>query len=371
VPGLIALDDRSFNHDQAAFQLRGKHADASCDSCHRGKAEERRRYVGIETSGGCSCCHEDPHGRPDATCSFCHDRDGSWSAEGFDHASMARFSVDALHRKVACEGCHDPGLKLRFRFGPAADEAAAEAFSCSGCHRTIERAMEGEIAGREVVRSPHANQVSCTECHEPSSGSGPEACSRCHPADYDLLAVEWYGRLEIERLRLGAGSADRAPAARAVRELRAHNWEGAAQWLRGEAARPGSSRGSGAQPTKGGVVGVRYLRKLRGRGEAMMARSRHAFSPITSNPCGSPAGMRMLSPLPTGNDRSPMETRMDPSRTVMIYKQSCTCLSPWIPARWSSCHIARPRAPVRESITVLCRSPARGPSRTSVRGALS
>jgi len=151
---------------------------------------------------------------------------------------MSRFVLDGIHRGLECGACHGAGEKRRFRFGPQGDPEAADAFSCSGCHRAIASALRGDIAGRKVARSPHDGTVSCAECHDPASTSGPKPCSTCHPPDYDLLAVEWYARLEIERLRLHARGA--APEPDALREIRAHNWEGAAQWLRGEVVGSGS-----------------------------------------------------------------------------------------------------------------------------------
>jgi hypothetical protein len=83
-PELIVFDREAFNHEQAIFGLRGRHAELACESCHErptGIAAQplRMQYLGIEHDLF-TACHEDPHagslttgGR---TCVECHDQEG-------------------------------------------------------------------------------------------------------------------------------------------------------------------------------------------------------------------------------------------------------------------------------------------------------
>lgn len=146
----------AFDHETAAFPLTGKHADVTCDRCHRvpGRAEvvlssgRTARLYRPLPYGECSSCHKDVHrGALGPACSDCHvtvsfrlvDR------KRFDH-SGTRYPLRGAHERLRCENCHH--VERGWGRTPPFQ-------SCSNCHRDVHRG-EATLAGRTV---------DCESCH--------------------------------------------------------------------------------------------------------------------------------------------------------------------------------------------------------------
>lgn len=164
-----------FNHDQTRFPLRGGHVKAPCGNCHGTPA----RYTGIDF-GGCTSCHNDPHGgRFSKTCTNCHN-ENNWHNIAMKPGAHPRLSLSNGHSRVKCGACHDKGHFNRPTRGP----------SCASCHQQVHKADFGKRCekchasirwvglpakiGLDVhdktafaLRGRHGD-VKCDGCHKPS-----------------------------------------------------------------------------------------------------------------------------------------------------------------------------------------------------------
>jgi hypothetical protein len=93
--------DVKFNHDQTRYPLRGKHAAAKCDDCHKSKD-----YKGAPTA--CAGCHNDKKshdGRLGTDCAQCHNV-MDWKRVRFNHDTQTKFKLTGRHAKATCYSCH-------------------------------------------------------------------------------------------------------------------------------------------------------------------------------------------------------------------------------------------------------------------------
>lgn len=213
-PELIVFDRETFNHEQAIFSLRGRHADLECAACHERPTgieaqPTRMQYIGLEHDT-CVACHEDPHAGTltddRRTCLDCHDQD-AWTKRHlrFVHDRDSTFRLDGKHADVACTGCHLP---------PEGSQRLADAplagldTTCAGCHtdphaaQFVETACEtchvasgftgGDVRFRHEtlpafrLEGAHAT-VECAECHRDDAALGARrfrgtatTCAGCH-----------------------------------------------------------------------------------------------------------------------------------------------------------------------------------------------
>jgi len=102
----------SFDHDNTAFRLEGKHKEVKCMDCHKPDKESVKvKFKGLPLS--CDKCHADEHNgqfdnRGKTDCGTCHTPD-NWEASKFDH-NKARFKLDGAHKDLACDKCHKEEL---------------------------------------------------------------------------------------------------------------------------------------------------------------------------------------------------------------------------------------------------------------------
>jgi hypothetical protein len=131
-----------FDHRrETRFPLTGRHARASCESCHRGPLYEQA------LDSRCVACHvaDDVHrGRRGAECEQCHGTD-DWTSMTFDHERATKFPLRGAHTEVSCERCHT---------GKLGEEKTPT--TCDGCH------------GKD---DPHGSQLGkdCAACHDEAS----------------------------------------------------------------------------------------------------------------------------------------------------------------------------------------------------------
>lgn len=178
----------SFDHSRdTRFPLRGRHADAACESCHRaGKFD-----VKLDTA--CVACHraDDAHrGRNGDNCAACHSETG-WTSTRFDHNRDTHFALRGKHADAACAACHRGDLHR------------ALPRDCAGCHHLddVHRGQEGtrcdrchnESGWRQTafkhddthfpLTGLHA-VVPCDACHASTAFKGTGgACFDCHRLD--------------------------------------------------------------------------------------------------------------------------------------------------------------------------------------------
>lgn len=116
--------------------LTGKHADATCNSCHRREAPRSGRASPLKTAPtACAACHADVHaGQFNAgagvDCARCHRSTESFRTITFDHRKDSRYALDAQHQKLECAACHRPlqvGGRSVIRYKPLGVQ-------CADCH---------------------------------------------------------------------------------------------------------------------------------------------------------------------------------------------------------------------------------------------
>lgn len=133
------FDEKAFDHNLAAFPLRGKHQSTGCDKCH-GKPP---KWKGIAFAT-CESCHKDPHAKRFApkACEACHN-ESTWKVDErqmrTDHPKL---SLANGHAEVKCERCHDRGK----------DKAPSKGGKCVSCHKPVHEAKFGNA---------------CETCHKP------------------------------------------------------------------------------------------------------------------------------------------------------------------------------------------------------------
>ena len=187
------------DHEQTNYPLRNEHQDVACDDCHgEGPAAT---FAGLPFAD-CDDCHQDLHEarfEPDA-CTQCHQSDGLWDVDPFDHARTA-YVLAGAHADVRCAACHGEG-ETRTLGGLAHG-------ACLDCHAEDDP-HDGSI-GDLVCADCHAEQAwahltpfdhgrtgwpltdkhaepACVDCHVRVDETVPlnaadEDCLSCHAED--------------------------------------------------------------------------------------------------------------------------------------------------------------------------------------------
>ncbi|MCA9907611.1 MAG: tetrathionate reductase family octaheme c-type cytochrome [Anaerolineae bacterium] len=193
-----------------------------------GKANTLNNFcIGVQSNWqGCTRCHAgygwnsadfDFSNSDNVDCLVCHDQSGAYvkagaglPAEGVDLAAAAQ-SV-GVPTRVNCGSCHfnggggngvkhgDLDESLYFPSENLDVHMGRADFLCTDCHRTEDH----NVAGRSIsVSVDDANQIYCTDCHEPTTLHEDEritahldsvACQTCHiptGARRDPTKMEW------------------------------------------------------------------------------------------------------------------------------------------------------------------------------------
>ncbi|MGE0461070.1 MAG: hypothetical protein AB7Q16_06850 [Vicinamibacterales bacterium] len=194
-----------FNHS-TIFALVGRHAQASCATCHRNNV-----YRG--TPRDCVGCHQDQYNRTTApnhaaagfptTCESCHRAsDSSWQGASFNHATV--FALVGRHAQASCTTCHRNNV---YRGTPR---------TCVGCHQD---------AYNRTSNPPHASSgfpTTCESCHRATDSSwnqgtfnhgfpitsGPhrQSCNTCHQtstATFTCLVCHEHSQSEMDSKHRG------------------------------------------------------------------------------------------------------------------------------------------------------------------------
>lgn len=176
-----------FDHAETRFPLDGKHADASCASCHPG---QRIGAVSMD----CVSCHgvDDVHdGRLGPACGDCHGTSG-WKRPSFDHARKTRFALTGAHGRLGCPDCHvskPEEVKLPTDCAGCHrlddDHRGSRGSDCADCHGTSSWKKTGFDHARDggfALHGEHA-RIACELCHEGgavATKKTPKRCIECH-----------------------------------------------------------------------------------------------------------------------------------------------------------------------------------------------
>jgi hypothetical protein len=167
----------TFNHNQAAFLLTGKHISVNCNACHADMT-----FKG--TPGTCYACHQknDAHnGSMGTECSTCHSTT-AWKPSTFNHNSSG-FPLTGAHSSLACSRCHSGGNFSGVSTACAACHAEPAIHvgvfgtNCAGCHNTSAW-LPASFNGPHSFPMNHGNANGCRDCHTTSYSSYD--CFHCH-----------------------------------------------------------------------------------------------------------------------------------------------------------------------------------------------
>jgi hypothetical protein len=194
--GFKEIDKNRFDHDRTAYPLRGKHATATCASCHRDFSTPALKKPAF---GSCGTCHKDAHngtatlaGRV-VDCAQCHTVNGFTPSTytTASHASSA-YPLEGKHLTVPCGSCHvqstattaaatlgSSKVVMRPKFARCTDchaddhggqlKATADKGQCSTCHRvtgwtpsTFDSAAHAKTT---FALDGRHEAIACTACH--------------------------------------------------------------------------------------------------------------------------------------------------------------------------------------------------------------
>jgi hypothetical protein len=201
----------TFNHaKRAKFDLKGRHGEVGCRSCHRGSSPKDFEKLGNPTD--CKGCHahknvhadEDPVKFGSGKCLGCHDAPGIRNVCGgrnkkdcIDqfHGPKTRFPLVKGHKFVECEECHKGGKfgGTPMECGEGCHEDSLHKGSlgetCSDCHAPgiwdATRFEHNEDTDFEL-KGLHLEIPTCDGCHPTREFTGtPKECSAqgCHADD--------------------------------------------------------------------------------------------------------------------------------------------------------------------------------------------
>jgi hypothetical protein len=192
-----------FNHNDAKFQLAGKHKAVDCVKCHKvtltGK-EKFQQFRGIQYVN-CASCHKDPHkDQFGQNCRQCHSEESFQIVRGtekFDH-NKTDYKLEGKHMIVNCKACHKTKFTDPLRHESCNDchadyhhsQLAKNGVSpdCSQCHNVnsftlFSFTIEQHNAARFPLSGAHL-AIPCYECHKKQeTWSFREIginCSDCH-----------------------------------------------------------------------------------------------------------------------------------------------------------------------------------------------
>ncbi len=190
----------TFNHATTGFALKGAHAQAACESCHKGTV--------IGTATDCYSCHSADFAsttNPNHAiqgfshqCDQCHTTT-DWTSAGFDHTA-AGFPLTGEHGNLQCQQCHTNGYATappidcyschsndyKTATTPVNHVAAGLPHTCGGCHTiaapfttsTFNHATTGFTLTGAHTTAP------CESCHKGAVTGTPTDCYSCHSTDF-------------------------------------------------------------------------------------------------------------------------------------------------------------------------------------------
>lgn len=208
----------NFDHSLTGFQLKGKHQESKCESCHHPrniihdprklnqKIDINKTFLGLDMA--CLSCHVDDHqGQLSKDCLQCHDYLSWKPAHKFSH-DKAKFRLTGKHQTVECVKCHPRVLRTKMKFKKLAKLSFTKYVglqfgNCTPCHQDAHKGKFGQDCKKchdpfgwhrissegfnhSLTRFPLAglhNKVPCDKCHVGGKVEGPMrfvTCADCH-----------------------------------------------------------------------------------------------------------------------------------------------------------------------------------------------
>lgn len=195
---------RGFNHDKKTrFRLTGRHASATCRSCHRGQRADDFERFNPDTIGCMGChAHEKVHNgeRADATCLDCHRTAGQKKIKKsavavFHEGDEATFPLVQGHSGLECARCHKQSSSgstskaCGDRCHQDSLHRSTLGSDCNRCHTSgIWAATRFDHTDDTdwPLKGRHAKGAECAACHPTRQYDGtPKECSAagCHARD--------------------------------------------------------------------------------------------------------------------------------------------------------------------------------------------
>lgn len=185
---ILGFNRESFQHRFTDFELRDRHREVDCASCHLPEKAYR------EASPRCVDCHgeDDAHGgRLGDDCATCH-VERSFKETKFEHASTG-FALEGAHARVDCSLCHAgdryEGTPTECRACHATNDAHGGDFGqdCARCHAPggwEQPAFDHAAETRFALSHRHA-EAKCSSCHGGAFGRKnlKTSCVACHSPD--------------------------------------------------------------------------------------------------------------------------------------------------------------------------------------------
>jgi hypothetical protein len=175
----------SFNHDNAKFQLAGKHKTVDCIKCHKIEMKDGKKFQefrGMQFNS-CTNCHKDPHQNQfGQKCEQCHGMETFQIVKGlnkFDH-NKTSYKLEDKHIAVNCKLCHKTNFSDHLKFAHCTDchtdyhknQFAKNGVNpdCSQCHTLkgftlFSYTLEQHNAGKFPLNEAHV-ATPCIDCHK-------------------------------------------------------------------------------------------------------------------------------------------------------------------------------------------------------------
>lgn len=139
----------NFNHNRTSFELKGKHKNVDCFTCHKRNSDPVAVFQDVLNvkESDCISCHKDTHeGKYGLDCARCHNETSFLSLNNmdfFDH-TITDYPLEGKHIGVNCAECH------KERFSTPIDFS-----ECKNCHEDYHYG--------EFIKNN--NSPDCAECH--------------------------------------------------------------------------------------------------------------------------------------------------------------------------------------------------------------
>lgn len=190
-------DSISFNHDNTAMPLEGRHKETSCRACHQ-------TLVFKDAETACAQCHHDMHENTvGQECDRCHTPNSWIVTDIISLHRQTRFPLLGAHSMVECSDCHTSASQLRFE--PLGIECvdchrddylatttpnhqqAGYSTNCTECHFMNNFSWSGAGINHDFFPLKEGHDIdNCITCHTSGSfGKIPSDCITCHQPDYN------------------------------------------------------------------------------------------------------------------------------------------------------------------------------------------
>jgi hypothetical protein len=198
----------AFQHGaRTGFELKARHAEVACRSCHRGKGPAD--FEKLPPRNKCMSCHQHKNAHKgeyrDSKCLACHVQPGDIHVDrkrsaAENHGPLSEFPLIKGHKNLTCEQCHTDKQKGLTTFELTPAECAARCHEdslhkgtlgdeCSRCHvpgdfraTRFEHNKDTEFP----LKGMHLKVPTCDSCHPKRQFDGtPKECSAqgCHAKD--------------------------------------------------------------------------------------------------------------------------------------------------------------------------------------------